>query len=149
MLCTLALFTMHQGLFSPAEHPAHAGVQGTSQVLLMEQGFAVYPRAQIPPSHTHPHNISTYTHTGCVAPTWTLHTHTRASELLRQAWEKTCGPKNRAAFIFLLPPSSSWLFRPPGESQSLSPPTPPTHTHGAGSLHAPSSHANAKSCLGG
>lgn len=52
-------------------------------------------------------------------------------------------------FLFLLPSSSSWLFRPPGESESLSPPTPRAHTRGAGSLHAPLSRANAQSCLGG
>lgn len=82
----------------------------------------------LPVPHTHSISAEAVEHSE------PLHARTHTSELLPQAWERTCGPESWAAFIFLLPPSSSWLFRPPGESQSLSPPTPPTHTHGECSL---------------
>lgn len=115
------------------EHPARTGgARGTS-------GFAVGAGICDIPQGGNPsrsHTPTQHLHVRTVAHTQPLHARTHASELLPQAWERTCGPESWAAFIFLLPPSSSWLLGPPGESQSLSPPTPPTHTHARGRLAA-------------
>lgn len=79
------------------------------------------------PAHKHLH---VHTHRGRGALSQPIHACTHALELLPQAWERTCGPRKLVCLYFPLASfSSSWLFRPPGESQSLSPPTPPTHTH--------------------
>lgn len=123
------------------------GVREAPQVLPSEQGFAIYTPGweSLPVAHTH--TTSPRTHRSAHTALPRTHTCLGAAPagLGEDVWARKLGCLYfpLASFLQLAPRATGREPEPPSSHTSN------THTHGAGSLHAPSSRANAKSCLGG